>query len=242
MGDGSDSRVLAPRRAVTWVLSLRGSGLRLAVAFVAILVTGWALGELAESVHERDDLARRDGAVTAWIVAHRTDWLTSALRVLTDLGGIWFALPLVVASALIMPLRGSRLRTGAMVLLVTGGTSLLVNAIKLLMARPRPTLSEVVAVASGFSFPSGHSAQAVAAYASLAYLIGRRWPARAVRIAAWSAAGLVALVVGFSRLYLGVHWLTDVLGGYLLAALWTTIVWTSARLVVARRRRSAEPP
>ncbi|MFJ8582254.1 phosphatase PAP2 family protein [Micromonospora sp. NPDC093277] len=208
-------------------------GLPLTVSFLMIAAAGWGLGELADSVRENDDLAAGDAGATAWMVAHRTGWLTAALRVVTDLGGVWMALALVAVAALGIPLSGSRWRTAALMALVTGGTSALVNGVKLLIARPRPTLPEMISTASGFSFPSGHSAQAVAAYASLAYLIGRRWPVPAVRVSAWAGAGLVVLLVGFSRLYLGVHWLTDVLGGYLLAAAWTTAVWAAVRLATS---------
>ncbi|MFU8872819.1 phosphatase PAP2 family protein [Micromonospora sp. SL4-19] len=207
------------------------------VSFLMIAAAGWGLGEVAEGVRENDDLAAGDAAATAWVVAHRTGWLTAALRLVTDLGGIWMALLLVAVAAFCMPLPGPRWRTAGLMVLVTGGTSALVNAVKLLIARPRPTLPDMIAAASGFSFPSGHSAQAVAAYASLAYLACRRWPVPAVRVSAWLGAGLVVLLVGFSRLYLGVHWLTDVLGGYLLAAAWTTTVWAVVRFATAQRHR-----
>ena len=89
------------------------------------------------------------------------------------------------------------------------------------------------------SFPSAHSAQAVATYGALAYLAGRAAPRWGQRVAAWTTASLIALLVGFSRLYLGVHWLTDVLGGYALGAAWLAIVITAT--ATYQRLRSQRP-
>jgi undecaprenyl-diphosphatase len=143
---------------------------------------------------------------------------------------------LIVAVA--VPAGWGRRRTVLLVLVLTAGTSLIVNAIKLLIGRPRPTLEEVLATATGYAFPSGHSAQAVVAYATLAYLLTRRWRRRSVAVVAWTTAAVVALVVGFSRMYLGVHWMTDVIGGYLLAAVWMVTVLTVVHTVATVRGRS----
>ena len=76
---------------------------------------------------------------------------------------------------------------------------------------------------SGGSFPSGHATQAVAIYGMLALVLSMRRPVR-VRVWLWAVAALIALVVGASRVYLGAHWMSDVLGGYALGATWLAIV------------------
>ncbi|HLL65827.1 MAG TPA: phosphatase PAP2 family protein [Micromonosporaceae bacterium] len=224
-------------------------GLPLTVGMALVLIGGWAFGHVADNVIERDDLTARDSAVTAWLVDHRTGWLTATMRAVTMLGGFWLAVPLVVAVALLLPRPWGRARTVAFVVTVTVGTSLLVNAVKVLIARPRPTLTDVIATANGYAFPSGHTGQAVAAYGALAYLIGQRLPARC-RPAVWAGAAAIAMLVGFSRLYLGVHWLTDVIGGLLIGAVWlasaltAVVAFNDARLAardrLARWRRVPE--
>jgi undecaprenyl-diphosphatase len=207
---------------------------------VMILVGSWVFGLIVDGVIDRDDLAGNDDSITGWLVANRTGWLTAVMRVVTGLGGLWFAAPLVALAAVLLSGPWGRWRTAALMIGITGGTSLLVNATKLLIARPRPTLAEVVATATGYAFPSGHSAQAVAAYGSLAYLVTLRWRGRLARVLAWTGAAAIAVVVGFSRLYLGVHWLTDVLGGFLVAAIWMTAVLAAVNVttVLRTRRRS----
>lgn len=72
--------------------------------------------------------------------------------------------------------------------------------------------------ANGFSFPSGHSAQAVALHGALVWVGAYTATRRRMKVAAWVGAGAIALLIGFSRQYLGVHWLSDVIGGYVLGA------------------------
>lgn len=213
-------------------------GLPLTAGVVLVLTGAWAFGQIADNVVEREDLVARDGTITAWLVAHRVDWLTDIMRVLTHLGAFWLAVPLVALVALRFPGPWGRGRSVACVITVTAGTSLLVNVVKVLIARPRPTLAEVVATAAGYAFPSGHSGQAAAAYGVLAYLISRRLPPRR-RPVVWAAATVIVLLVGFSRVYLGVHWLTDVVGGYLVGTVWLASVLTAATAYGEVRRAGA---
>jgi membrane-associated phospholipid phosphatase len=203
-------------------------GLSLTVGLVVIVAAGWAFGTLAENIIERDDLAVHDSPVAAWLAAHRVEWLTTTMRAVTWLGSGWVTIPLVIAACVVLALPGHRRRTVLTGATVIVGTTVLVHSIKFLMARPRPTLADVVATATGFAFPSGHSAQALATYGLLAYLACLHLPRWRHRVAVWTAAVVVILLVGFSRLYLGVHWLTDVLGGYALAAMWLAAVLTVA--------------
>ena len=111
---------------------------------------------------------------------------------------------------------------------------------KLLVGRARPQVGGMLVLVDSSSFPSAHSAQAVATYGALAYLAGRAAPRWGQRVAAWTAATLIVLLVGFSRLYLGVHWLSDVLGGFALGAGWLAVVITAS--ATYRRLRAQRPP
>ena len=210
-------------------------GLSLTVGLIAVVLGGWALGAIADNVVDRAGLTAGDTAVTGWLAGHRTGSLTSAMRFATQLGGIWVSTSLVMLTSILLPAPWGRLRTAAAAVLVTMGASLAVNAIKVLIARPRPTLSDVIATANGYAFPSGHSAQGVAAYGFVAYLITRRLSDRRRRAVVWALAAVVAALIGFSRVYLGVHWLTDVLGGFLVAGVWLVLVLTTISTIAGRR-------
>jgi undecaprenyl-diphosphatase len=96
-------------------------------------------------------------------------------------------------------------------LMVLAGNSAIVNLIKVVVGRARPDVSVLVGF-SGQSFPSGHSAAAAACWGAVALLVARRWP-RSARSAAYGAAAAIAVGVACSRVFLGVHWLSDVIAG-----------------------------
>lgn len=165
------------------------------------------------------------------------------MRLITDLGGT----PVLIAVAvLVAALAGRRARSWRPVLLVAAtalGSTLITVTGKAAMHRGRPSSADAVAAAAGYSFPSGHSLNSAAIYGVAAVLVWQL--ARRRRTKVWTAAGTVLLVllVGLSRMYLGVHWLTDVVAAYALAIGWlaftVTTVGTLSRL--PRRRRAATP-
>ena len=108
-----------------------------------------------------------------------------------------------------------------MLVVVAAGAFLLYTAIKDLVDRPRPPLAHL-ANAGGASFPSGHSVQAAAIYGALAYLVARHRP-RKNALLIWVGAVLLTLMIGWSRLFLGVHYPSDVVGGILIGSLWAAV-------------------
>ena len=216
-------------------------GLSLTLGLAVIIACGWTFGVITEDVLGHEELAIEDSPVQGWLAAHRTAWLTAVMQVVTELGSAVVALPLVLVAALVIPAQGRRRRAVTNALVVVVGAAVLVNAIKLLIGRSRPDLAQMLVDTGSYSFPSGHSAQSAAAYAMIAYLVAKRWPPWGRQVTAWTAAVLVVLLVGFSRLYLGAHWFTDVLGGYALGAAWTaTVLTTTGTLHRLRLRRAAE--
>ena len=158
----------------------------------------------------------------------------SPLGVITELGSTWavtaMAAVAFVFGAAIAPWRHGL--AGALTILLA---SILNGALKLTIARERPDLLEPVIVEHGFSFPSGHSALGMVAYGVLAVLVGRsRLPARA-RAAIVIGLGVVVGLIGISRIWLGVHYPTDVLAGWIAGGV---IVLVYAALT---RRVSPEP-
>ncbi len=201
--------------------SPRGFWLTFTVAAGAL--AAWAFGGLTQDVTGHDDTALADPHVTAWVIAHRTGWLTSALQVLTGLGSIVFIIPAGLATGLYFLIRRRDWRPLALLTAAVAGAVGLYAIIKLLVGRPRPPATIWIGHYTGAAFPSGHATQSAAFYAMLAIALGAGLSSRS-RAILWSAAALVVLIVGASRLYLGAHWLTDVLAGYALGACWVAIV------------------
>lgn len=182
-----------------------------------------AVGVLTGDVLGHHGLARADPHVTAWLVAHRTGWLSSILKVVTWLGSLAVIIPAGLIAGAYFVLRWHRWWPVALLAVTIGGAVGWYHLVKYLVGRPRPPPAIWIGHFSGASFPSGHATQSVACYATLALIVTAGRPPR-IKIAACGLALLIVLVVGASRVYLGAHWLTDVLGGYALGVAWVAAV------------------
>jgi undecaprenyl-diphosphatase len=192
----------------------------------------WAFAELADGVVEGES-RRFDRAGLLWVHTHSPEWLEGPMRLVTALGYYWVVLPLLAAAVLAFYLKGWRL-SATLLLVSTVGGFLLTTFLKGVFERARPELFDSGYTASFYSFPSGHAALAVGFYGTLTLILAYRLRG----FARWAVAGvgvLLVLLIGYSRLYLGVHYPTDVLAGYLAAPLWLIFVgavyvaWLSVR-------------
>jgi undecaprenyl-diphosphatase len=158
-----------------------------------------------------------DRAVLEWIVDHRAARLTPAMQLVTHLGSGWVLYPLTALAAGFWWWRDGDWQKGVLLAASLLGATVLYNVGKALIQRPRPSAADAVGTFTNWSFPSGHATQSMAFYGMLAFLIagGRLRPAWP-----WATAGVLVLIVGASRIYLGAHWLTDVLGGWALGGSW----------------------
>lgn len=145
-------------------------------------------------------------------------------RELTLLGGTDWIIGLTTVSVCL--LAGLRYRNEAFALAVAvASTEIAVAVVKHLMLRQRPPAADAVDHAAGYSFPSGHAATTLALFGSMAFLLARS-RSRRFRVAVWSAATALLLGIGVTRVYLGVHYPTDIAAGWLLAGALTTATWT----------------
>ena len=213
---------------------------RLSVAAAVWLAMGlgmsafvvWAFAELADGVIEGESQAF-DRAVLLWIHNHSPGWLDTPMRLVTALGYYWVVLPLLAGAVLVFYLEGWRL-SAVLLIVSTAGGVFLTTVLKAVFRRARPELFESGYTASFFSFPSGHATVAVGFYGALTLILAYRLRGLA-RWAVVSGGVLLVLLIGFSRLYLGVHYPTDVLAGFLAAPLWVIsvgavyVVWLSIR-------------
>jgi membrane-associated phospholipid phosphatase len=166
-------------------------------------------------------LLRLDLPVQRAVEGHRVGWVTSAMKIVTWLGASPVGWALVGVVALWVFLKG-RPRV-AFVLAIAFGLSVAVKfPLKALIDRSRPSLAPLVH-ASGAAFPSGHALTAFVVFGLLPLVLLPTGPSR---IVAWLGSALIVLAVGFSRIYLGEHWLTDVIGSYLLGTVFVLAVAT----------------
>lgn len=202
-------------------------GLSLTMGLAFVILAGWAFSVLAVDVVARTDSVRVDRPVARYLAEHRAGTFTDVMDAVTWAGSGKVLVPLLGVVGMLWLVRTRRWGVLLFLAVAFGGAMLFTDVLKELVERPRPPDRYAITGASGFSFPSGHVTQACVAYGALAYLHGsvvRSWTARVV---IWAAAVLLVLMVAGSRLYLGVHWLTDVLGGLALGALWLGMVVTA---------------
>ena len=190
--------------------------------------------ELAEHLGDGRRLARLDEAFTAALAAQVNPATLQAFAGLTHLGDVatLTALAVLVAGALWW--RRHRLLAAGWVLAV-GGNALLNPALKRIFERVRPEHVHGLVTEPGFSFPSGHSSSSMVAYGMLAYLALRLLP-RALHLPALLLAVALVATVGASRVFLQVHYLSDVLAGFASGGAWLLVAIGSVELV---RRRLA---
>ncbi len=208
-------------------------GLALTTQLALLALLGAVFGAVTEDVLAGNEIVRIDSPVSRFLIDHREPWLTSAMRLITALGGIHVLVPLLLAVGLLARWRQSSWRPLVLLALTTTGAVVASASIKLLIARPRPTADSLVG-ALGYGFPSGHSTQAAAAWLAVALVLGSMTRSTAARVTLGSAALSVVVLVGVSRIYLGVHEPTDVLGGWALGALWLCAVLTALHLLQHR--------
>ena len=167
-------------------------------------------------------------------------WLQTALRDLTALGGLTVApiIGVVVAGGLFLCGRRAQ---ALLVVIVGGGAIILFNIVKEIVQRPRPDLVPHAVPVGNYSFPSGHSTLSAALYLTLAVLLAGAQRRSGLRLYTLVVGVLVVAVIGFSRVYLGVHWPSDVLAGWTLGATWALFCWAVAIYLGRRARLLAAP-
>lgn len=221
-------------------------GLHLTVGLAVALLALWGFGALLEEVLDGATLVRTDIAADAWLHAHATPLGTSSFHAITQLGSP--ALMTLVAGIGAAVLWRVRDRTPPMVAalgraaVVTWiaafvGGALLGQLLKTLVHRTRPEYGARFLHGVSYSFPSGHAMGATIGYGMIAWalirLLGLRGTARALTIV---ACVLVVLAIGTSRLYLGVHYPSDVVGGFAVGGAWLTVCLTGLSVAEGRER------
>lgn len=217
--------------------------LHVVIGLSVCVLACWLFAALLDSVAEHDVLVHRDLALANWFHLNGTP-LGDRLFVIVSLIGSPVAMMILflIVVAYLWKSEHPTLLT-AWVLSYVGGT-VLDFAMKEIIRRPRPEFAALFLHGNSWSFPSGHSMGSLIGYSMLAYTIIRVRPvaSRGARVAIWAGAAVLIALIGYSRLYLAVHFLSDVVAGYALGVLWLGVCFTGLQLVSRRaalRRASA---
>ena len=201
----------------------------------ALLYVGALVSGLADEVLDNESIVRADGWLVHWLAARRTPFGIGFFDAVSFAGN-WEVATLVVVAAVIF-LWNRRRRAALTMALACAGSELVVYFGKAGFGRPRPPAILSVVTELDGSFPSGHANISVVLYALGFYLLFRSARSPALRRLWLALAFLFPLLIGFSRLYLGVHYLSDVLAGWSIGLWWSILVVGVPSFV--RRRRAA---
>ena len=219
---------------------LRGDGLRLLGLLLAIV--GCCLGFLllADEIREQETQSFDETVVRAMRRADNPElpigpqWLRVAARDVTALGG-WTVLTLLTAVVCGFLAMVHRFRSMVLVLVATLGGWVLNAALKETFARPRPSVVPHLTESYAPSFPSGHAMLSAIVFLTLGAMLAQLIERRRLKVYVVTVALLFTFLVGLSRVFLGVHYLTDVLGGWVAGLGWALL---TSLLVRAVKRRS----
>jgi undecaprenyl-diphosphatase len=200
-------------------------GLHLTVGLLIILAAGWCFADIAEDMSRNAATRVLDDNVTAWFHAHATPLLTHIARGISFFGSVGFVAVAALGVAIVLSVRKCWYQLFAIVLAVGGG-SLLNVLLKHFFHRQRPVLENPLVTLTSFGFPSGHTMGATLFYGVLALFVAQSVRAWWLRVLAWSLASVAVLLIGLSRIYLGAHYLTDVLGAFAVGLAWLAFSWT----------------
>jgi membrane-associated phospholipid phosphatase len=220
-------------------------GPRLGLGLLAAAIVFVLFAMLAEEVRE-GETQHFDDAIRLTVHGVASPPMTTVVRAVTELGSPVFLIPTtLVCSLYFLHLR--RIRAAILLTITMVGVTLLNWILKEIFQRARPVPFFGLPPPTSYSFPSGHSLASFCFYGALAALVTARLRSRLLRVVVWAAAGVVIAAVGFSRLYLGVHYASDVVAGYATGFVWVLTV-ASADRVFRRADRAgpraavAEPP
>jgi undecaprenyl-diphosphatase len=187
----------------------------------------WVLGILRDSVNPADPIGPR--------------WIEEMARDATALGGVaWITFTTIVIAVYLWLVGKTRLM--AFTLAATVGGALISMGLKSFYSRPRPDIVPHLAHVVSSSFPSGHSMLSAVVYLTLGSLLAAIMPNLQLKIYVLSVAILLSVFVGISRIYLGVHYPTDVLAGWLAGLVWALVCWLAARWLQVHGKVEAGPP
>ncbi len=204
-------------------------GLHLTLSIIVLVVVTWLFGAIAQDLVTGDRSLIVDARFSGWLQSHGGASLTKFMLLVSALHGTWVIITATLAVCSYLWVSRLRLWLLAFGASVFGG--ILLNVLlKNIFQRPRPRLLNPILSFDTYSFPSGHTLMATVFYGTLCALVVSRTHAFGWRLLAITAGVLLVVLVGFSRVYLGAHYLSDVLAAMLEGIAWLTSCLVAVRL------------
>ena len=212
-------------------------GLHLMMGILLLIGASWLFGGIAEDVVTGDPLTVTDKHVAEWFHQRTTPGLMAAMLVITDFASPLWVTCVAVVTGLVLWWKRCWYRLLALVLVIPGGMAL-VPLLKMAFHRHRPSFEDAFSIFQGYSFPSGHTMAATLLYGLLAVFAVLAFDTWRQRTWAVLGAFVMVLLVGFSRVYLGAHYLSDVLGAVAAGLAWLVLSLTAVDALRRSRGRS----
>ena len=239
--ENSDVTLVTRVRSFVAARFARGEylGLHLTVGFLISVSALLLFASITRGVVNNKPITAVDLAFHTWIRAHATPLGDQVAIAVSFLGGPIMMTILALVVAMIAVRRGAWVLLWVWLAAFIGG-AVLDWMLKNLVRRPRPIGAERFLHGITFSYPSGHSMGSLIGFAMLAYVLIKFWPpARGHRVIVVIVAVILVLLIGWSRLYLGVHYLSDVIAGFAGGAVWVTACMTGFELATRPREKAA---
>ena len=209
-------------------------GIELLAGLTLLTGSAWIFGWMAEDLAEGDTTV--DERLAAWLHDHASSGWTTFFENVTRLGNVsTLAVVALLAAAVLW--RKGWLAELQLLVLAAVGAEIITTGLKLGFQRDRPFFSDPLATEHTYSFPSGHASVSLAVYGTLGFIAARQLGNRRAQIAVLAAAAALILLIGFSRLYLGVHFLSDVIAGYSIGIAWVALCVVLLHLRLRLRSR-----
>ncbi len=238
-------RIPFQRHATAVWLRLRLNEIGPLASLLAVSLFGFGFFKLADEIREGGSFGFDDRLLLALRVPGDLaqpigpHWLPETMRDITAFGSV-FGIVYVTACVVLYLAITARRRAALFVLVAVGGGEILSTGLKLFFRRPRPDLVPHGMETFTASFPSGHAMLSAIAYLTLAILLARVERSRKVKAFVMGLGVVTTLLVGMSRVYLGVHWPSDVLAGWCVGAAWASLCWFIA--LQLQRQEVVEAP
>lgn len=211
--------------AVRWRRSSPGTAELLLTSGALLAILAAIVLGLADGATESNGLASIDPPVWQWMVDHRSPALTSLAIFVTEIGST-VSMTVIAAATIVFLLIKRRRGDAVLVAVVAAGAGLLVRFGKATVGRERPPVDYRLVAETNESFPSGHALASAAILGVVLVVLLPLVKSAGARVAVLVGVGLFVLAIGLSRLYLGAHWATDVIGGWVIGLAWLTLCLT----------------